>query len=187
VQWFFAPHADIRVDVIRRSATTPSTDTKVDTTTVSGCFTSTCESRMLVALFLRTHCRRESEIPGHRVQRARLDVAPACTLCHRDNLGGLGTVEKPFGLTAMYRGLNGTNGSSVLPGLLDDMEADGVDSDGDGVGDIEELRMRHGSKHCGQHVEPAEVRLPQHDVRHGGPTSLLALTALAVGPPPPRP
>jgi hypothetical protein len=36
VQWFFAPHADIRVDVIQRSATTPSTDLKVDTTTGLG-------------------------------------------------------------------------------------------------------------------------------------------------------
>jgi hypothetical protein len=36
VQWFFAPHADIRVDVIQRSATTPSTDITVDTTTGLG-------------------------------------------------------------------------------------------------------------------------------------------------------
>jgi hypothetical protein len=36
VQWFFAPHADIRVDVIQRSATTPSTGLKVDTTTGLG-------------------------------------------------------------------------------------------------------------------------------------------------------
>jgi hypothetical protein len=32
VQWFFAPHADLRVDVIQRSATKPETDLKVDTT-----------------------------------------------------------------------------------------------------------------------------------------------------------
>ena len=36
VQWFFAPHADIRVDVIQRSANTPSTGLKVDTTTGLG-------------------------------------------------------------------------------------------------------------------------------------------------------
>jgi hypothetical protein len=36
VQWFFLPHADLRFDIIQRSATTPSTDLKVDTTTGLG-------------------------------------------------------------------------------------------------------------------------------------------------------
>ncbi len=32
VQWFFAPHADLRVDIIQRSATYPELDVKTDTT-----------------------------------------------------------------------------------------------------------------------------------------------------------
>ena len=66
--------------------------------------------------------------------------APMCTICHLTNIGGLMTVTKPFGRTAMNKyGLVKLN-PTQLQTILTQMEADGVDSDGDGVGDIAEIR-----------------------------------------------
>lgn len=64
---------------------------------------------------------------------------PQCTVCHRDNVGGRKTVDKPFGLSIMELGLRFA-APQRIPELLDQMEADGTDSDGDGAGDVVELR-----------------------------------------------
>jgi MYXO-CTERM domain-containing protein len=95
---------------------------------------------MLVALLLVHTAAANPKYPAIVFNELGLEVAPQCTLCHRDLNGGRGTVEKPFGLDAMDHGLTGTNGADELPGILDDMEADGTDGDKDGVGDIEELK-----------------------------------------------
>ena len=64
---------------------------------------------------------------------------PACTLCHQTLIGGLMTVTKPFG-----RNLREKYKVTLLnvPGLqsaIMQAQANGDDSDGDGVGDIAEL------------------------------------------------
>lgn len=64
---------------------------------------------------------------------------PQCTDCHRDNVGGRKTVDKPFGLALMDLGLRFAMPQRI-PELLDQLEAAGTDSDGDGVGDVAELR-----------------------------------------------
>jgi MYXO-CTERM domain-containing protein len=63
---------------------------------------------------------------------------PQCTLCHRDNVGGFKTVDKPFGLATMDLGLRFATPQRI-PEILDELKAAGTDSDGDGVGDVEEL------------------------------------------------
>ena len=63
---------------------------------------------------------------------------PACTICHKDNLGGFGSVTMAFGKSAQLAGLNFSDAS--LRPTLDKMERAGTDSDGDGIGDIVELR-----------------------------------------------
>ncbi len=72
--------------------------------------------------------------------RAHLTLAaePACTLCH---LGtpGRGTVNTPFGSSARSRGLVAYDDGSLRT-ALDALAAENKDGDGDGVGDIRELR-----------------------------------------------
>jgi hypothetical protein len=70
-----------------------------------------------------------------------LAKAPECTLCHRNDVGGFGTVTRPFGRTMMTQfGLMGAN-VAALRSALSGAEAAMLDSDGDGVSDIDELRM----------------------------------------------
>lgn len=76
-----------------------------------------------------------SSIDGHLT----LGYAPQCTLCHRDLNGGSGTVVQPFGEKMRERGLVSGNVPS-LDNALDALEGEGSDVDGDGVGDIQELR-----------------------------------------------
>jgi hypothetical protein len=70
-----------------------------------------------------------------------LDSAPTCTLCHRTDIGGLGTVVTPFGRTMMSRYGLGPINVSLLRSALTAADADHVDSDSDGVADLDELRM----------------------------------------------
>ena len=62
-----------------------------------------------------------------------------CLLCHESLIGGLNTVNKPFGMSARRLGLEKTD-VEKLKQVLRQMEASRVDSDCDGVGDIAEIR-----------------------------------------------
>jgi hypothetical protein len=64
---------------------------------------------------------------------------PSCALCHATAAGG-GPVTQPFGQSMLARGLRGGDNGSLSMALRA-LEAEGTDSDGDGLGDIEELRM----------------------------------------------
>jgi hypothetical protein len=64
--------------------------------------------------------------------------APACTVCHRDNSGGVGTVVTPFGRSMMGLGLVAESPAS-LKSALEKEEASQTDSNGDGVSDIDAL------------------------------------------------
>jgi len=68
-----------------------------------------------------------------------LSYTPACTLCHNTPSGGFGTVTTPFGQSMRARGLVAQNLGS-LDTALDALAAEHTDSDGDGVGDIDELK-----------------------------------------------
>jgi hypothetical protein len=136
---------------------------------------------MLVALVLVHTAAANPKYPAIVYNELGLDVAPACTLCHRDNLGGVGTVEKPFGLTAMSLGLNGKNGTDVLPGILDEMAADPVtyDSDGDGVGDIDELQNGTDPNVAGSTLSPPKYGC-LNTTSGAAPSALLSLMALGL-------
>jgi hypothetical protein len=93
---------------------------------------------VLLAL-LSPGARASQPFPDTLRTRLELSGAPACTVCHSNNLGGSGTVTKKFGAALRARGLEaGDTGS--LADALTRLEADGVDSDGDGTGDVAELR-----------------------------------------------
>jgi hypothetical protein len=66
-----------------------------------------------------------------------LGYTPPCRLCHIDGITGSGSVETPFGISMLAHGL--TSDRSTLTPALDALKAGNVDSDGDGVSDIDEL------------------------------------------------
>lgn len=68
-----------------------------------------------------------------------LTYDPQCALCHTNGITGKGTVTTPFGKSMMARGLVASD-ETALNSALDKMVTDKVDSDGDGVTDIDELK-----------------------------------------------
>ena len=65
-----------------------------------------------------------------------LPYVPACTLCHSAGREG-GPADTPFATAMRQRGLSASP-DSVAP-ALDSLRRDGVDSDGDGTSDIDEI------------------------------------------------
>jgi hypothetical protein len=64
---------------------------------------------------------------------------PGCTLCHTGGVTQRGTVTTPVGTSLRARGLVAYDEQS-LSAALGRLEADAVDSDGDGRTDVAELR-----------------------------------------------
>jgi hypothetical protein len=117
-----------------------------------------------------------------------MSCPPPCTICHDTQAGGVGTARTKFAAAMIDKGLTKQDPARIRP-ALDALEAagaspdagpGGVDSDGDGVGDVEELRQdrdpngpglvcgpRYG---CGARVEPRG---------HTDATALAAASAIA--------
>lgn len=68
-----------------------------------------------------------------------LSNEPSCAICHEGGRGASGTVTTTFGRAMLARGLKVGNVAS-LSAALDQVAADGLDSDNDGVKDIDELK-----------------------------------------------
>lgn len=82
-----------------------------------------------------------SEYPVTIQTKYGLEKEPpqSCSLCHVNGITGIGTVNTKFGKALRARGL--TSGDEVsLEEALDQLEADMVDSDGDGTIDVDELK-----------------------------------------------
>ena len=67
-----------------------------------------------------------------------LAKAPACNVCHDAAVAPVGAADQPFARSAVARGLVQGDPAS-LASALKKMRADGVDSDGDGAEDLDEL------------------------------------------------
>jgi hypothetical protein len=73
-------------------------------------------------------------------QDLSLAAAPDCSICHTDgDQGGKGTVNTPFGVNMRSRGLVEFDTTS-LQNALNQMESEHVDSAGDCLDDIDELK-----------------------------------------------
>ena len=83
--------------------------------------------------------RASSPYPAAVDSQLGMPCTPACTICHTTNAGGGGTVTRPFGIAAMDRGLEGGAQTDRLFAALDALQTDAVDSDGDGVTDVDAL------------------------------------------------
>jgi hypothetical protein len=126
--------------------------------------------------------------PAELQQHLGIDALPApapyCTLCHRNDSGGAGTITRPLGLALLSRGALGNNIAS-LDAALDQLEAGAVDSDHDGVADTVELREgtdpNQGSSPTASPL--VEVPLPQTgcSVNGSGVSSWLAPFCLYPG------
>ena len=94
---------------------------------------------VLVALSLSPAAMASQPYPDDIKAQLMLPDAPLCTLCHLHNIGGTGTVDKPFGLNLMNKyGLRALD----IPGLRRAImlaQQNGDDVDGDKVPDIDEL------------------------------------------------
>ena len=104
-------------------------------------FVSTC----LLASAARAYYPLPNEIVSHLKISCPKPIwdGQGCTLCHASNAGGCGSAVRPFGKWLVENGLSCANGNVVDPSkldpLLDEAAATGVDSNCDGVPDVEQL------------------------------------------------
>jgi hypothetical protein len=93
----------------------------------------------LVVLSLAPPALASLPFPDTIKAQLNLPDAPLCTVCHQTLIGGLMTVTKPFGQNLQRKyGLKMLDTQGLISALMQ-AQANGDDSDGDGVGDIAEL------------------------------------------------
>jgi hypothetical protein len=93
----------------------------------------------LAVLSLSPPALASETFPDTIKAQLNLPAAPLCTLCHQTLIGGVMTVTKPFGRNLQQKyGLRLLDVQGLISALMQ-AQANGDDSDGDGVGDIAEL------------------------------------------------
>jgi hypothetical protein len=70
-----------------------------------------------------------------------LSARPECTVCHTTSRGGPGTAKTAFAGTLKGLGLRGRGDRASLQAALQELMLSDPDTDGDGVTDVEELRL----------------------------------------------
>lgn len=81
--------------------------------------------------------------------------AQGCTLCHKNDDGGFGTVNRAFGVT-MHTRLHVVGGEpDTLRSALDNDKSHALDSDGDEISDWQELAVDHTNPN-----DPKDFKLP---------------------------
>lgn len=78
------------------------------------------------------------DFPAKLQEYGKMPCAPQCTVCHRDNNGGIGT------LIAFGEAIGGTDSIDIddpdsLKPALEELAASSEDTDGDGIIDVAEL------------------------------------------------
>lgn len=118
---------------------------------------------LLLGLLVAREASASPTYPPTIEAELMLERAPDCTLCHRDDNGGIGTVVRPFGRTMLgHFQLTGGNNTGLLKAALAGDDAEHLDSDGDGVPDIDELRMGTDPNVGASGTEaPLDVPLPE--------------------------
>lgn len=108
---------------------------------------------MTTVLFLVASTWASAVYPSDIQSQLNMPCAPQCVLCHTTNAGGSGTVTAAFGVAMKARGLEGGANTGLLTTALDQMTVDAVDSDNDGLSDVDSLTVgenpNDGSMFCG--------------------------------------
>ncbi len=94
-----------------------------------------------------------AELPAAIASTLGTTRVPPCAVCHFNGVTGAGTVTTAFGKSMRSRGLR-PNDVASLNAALDRMAADRVDSDGDGVTDVDELKAGTDPNGGGAGFEP---------------------------------
>ena len=114
---------------------------------------------MLTLFSLLTLAQASGNYPAEVATFTEVPCTPTCLLCHTTAGGGGGTANQAFALALKDRGLTGGGDADALTTALSALEADAVDSDGDGTTDIEGLRAgldpNEGNAFCGGDVAEA--------------------------------
>jgi hypothetical protein len=102
-------------------------------------------NRVTLALLLAASSAGASPAyPGAIESELHIETLPAsgqgCVLCHATESGGANTVDRPFGRSMRSLGARGRSDVGSLVAALRSAEAQGTDSDADGISDIDELR-----------------------------------------------
>ena len=140
---------------------------------------------LLVAATVSARAQASANYPANMRTDLGLAAQPACTLCHRSDVGGIGTVVTPFGRTLMNRyGLTAGNVNGLEAALTGD-DGEHFDSDGDGIPDIDELKagMDPNVGMSGA-PPPSDVPLPQTGCAfapHSPVSALSSLVAVCAG------
>jgi len=90
-------------------------------------------------IFLLGSAWASSAYPDQVLTDVGGDCTPPCTICHATNAGGDGTVTMPLGEALMTRDLVGGSNRASVTDALTELTDDAVDSDGDGILDVDEL------------------------------------------------
>jgi hypothetical protein len=91
----------------------------------------------LLLLLASAPARATPNFPGAIAQDLGAPT-PQCSICHAGGVTGRGTVTTLFGQAMLARGLV-ANDTASLQTALDKMRADKVDSNGNGILDVDEL------------------------------------------------
>ena len=92
---------------------------------------------MLAGVAVSSPAQAKSEFPVEIRNKFGLTYDVPCAVCHLNSNIGSSTPITLFALSLRARGLTGSNQS--LDSALTKLESDAVDSDGDGVTDVQEL------------------------------------------------
>lgn len=95
-------------------------------------------SLALAALLVSSAAAASEEYPGAMKTDLGLANAPGCELCHAAASAPVGAADTLFGTSMVAKGLVALDTAS-LQKALDGLRAAGVDSDGDGAEDLDEL------------------------------------------------
>lgn len=95
---------------------------------------------LLLATLTASNANATDGFPGVVRRFVGASADPPCAICHAGGQTGRGTVTTPFGQALLARGVVAYDDAS-LERALTQLRADGVDSNENGVPDIEELRQ----------------------------------------------
>ncbi len=134
------------------------------------------------SLVIATRAHATSSMASALQSDLGLAKRPACTTCHETPNGGSGTATQPFVLSLFKRGFV-LGDTASLKTAIAALEGEKTDSDGDGTGDIAELRAG-GDPNAGVGGEVPEV--PEYGCSLQAPSNgcgeswLVAATLLAL-------